>query len=1098
MKDQSKTKQPLIQKKASLDKASEYAESIIDTVREPLIILDQDLRVVTASRSFYEFFKVKPEETEGQLIYNLGNDQWDIPKLRELLETILPQKTTFDNYEVEHDFVTIGRRVMLLNARQIKRALGKERIILLAIEDITKRKQLESLLIDSEERYRHLFETASDGIVFLEQREGMITHANPASEKILGYTKKELIGNKLQDIGILLDMGNFQATMQDLEKSGIIHYNDVPVKTKSGQQIDTDIYLVDRATLVQCSIRDVTERKRAEEELRKSEEKYRLVFEYSPLGLLSFDEKGIIVACNNNFVKIIGSSREKLIGLNMLKLPNENIVSAVQKALNGSLGLYEGEYSSVTSRKITQVRCLFEPMNVGGGRIPGGMGIIEDITERKKSEEKLLESEERYKALYDRSLNLIYTIDFDGRFIDANDAALNLFGYKREEIRSLNIVSLMNEDQLPLALKVMQEIMETGTQKDLIEFRLRRKDGSDIYVDSQGSAVISNGKPIAIQAVARDVTERKRSEESLRQSEEKYRTILEDIQEGYFEVDFAGNFTFFNDSLSRYFGYSKEELMGMNYRQYTEKEHSKELFQTFNKVYSTGEPTEGFDWQIIKKDGTKRNVETSVLLQKDSSGKPIGFRGIARDVTERKQVEEALRQEQQFSKVVLDNLPGVFYLYTYPENRMVLWNKQGEEILGFNAEELKGRHVTEWLPPEYREAVLKTIDEVMEKGQSSIEAPLMAKDGHQIPFFLTGVRFDVHGQLYFMGIGTDITERKKAEEELRESEERYRIIAENTADTIAIFDLNFNPTYISPSILKLRGYPAQEAMTLTLDQTLTPDSLQQASKMFADQMALESSGTADPARTALIDLEEYCKDGSTIWVELAASFLRDNNFKPTGMLTVTRNITERKRAEAKLQQTLESLKKAVGATIQVMVSAVEMRDPYTAGHQHRSADLARAIAKEMGLPQDKIDGIRLAGSIHDIGKLSIPAEILSKPTKLTNLEFSLIKEHSLSGYEMLKNVESPWPLAQIVYQHHERMDGSGYPQGLKGDEILMEARIMAVADVVESMASHRPYRPALGIEAALEEIEKNKGILYDADAVNACLRLFREKSYQLK
>jgi diguanylate cyclase (GGDEF)-like protein/PAS domain S-box-containing protein len=156
MKDQSKTKQTLVQKKASLDKASEYAESIIDTVREPLIILDQDLRVVTASRSFYEFFKVKPEETERQLIYNLGNKQWDIPKLRELLETILPQKTTFDNYEVEHDFVTIGRRIMLLNARQIKRALGKKRIILLAIEDITERKKAEEALRESKHRYQEL------------------------------------------------------------------------------------------------------------------------------------------------------------------------------------------------------------------------------------------------------------------------------------------------------------------------------------------------------------------------------------------------------------------------------------------------------------------------------------------------------------------------------------------------------------------------------------------------------------------------------------------------------------------------------------------------------------------------------------------------------------------------------------------------------------------------------------------------------------------------------------------------------------------------------------------------------------------------------
>jgi len=209
-------------------------------------------------------------------------------------------------------------------------------------------------------------------------------------------------------------------------------------------------------------------------------------------------------------------------------------------------------------------------------------------------------------------------------------------------------------------------------------------------------------------------------------------------------------------------------------------------------------------------------------------------------------------------------------------------------------------------------------------------------------------------------------------------------------------------------------------------------------------------------------------------------------------------IIKRKRAEEKLQQTLETLRKAFGTIIQVMVSAVESRDPYTAGHQIRSADLARAIAKEMGLSQEKIDGIHMAGSIHDIGKISIPAELLSKPTKLSELEFSLIKEHANKGFEMLKDVESPWPLAEIVYQHHERMNGSGYPRNLKGDDILMDARILAVADVVETMASRRPYRPGLGINAALEEIEKNKGIFYDITVTDACLRLFREKNYQLQ
>ena len=221
---------------------------------------------------------------------------------------------------------------------------------------------------------------------------------------------------------------------------------------------------------------------------------------------------------------------------------------------------------------------------------------------------------------------------------------------------------------------------------------------------------------------------------------------------------------------------------------------------------------------------------------------------------------------------------------------------------------------------------------------------------------------------------------------------------------------------------------------------------------------------------------------------------RENTLYHEGLIE---DITIRKLTEEQLHKTLESLRKAIGTTIQVLVSAVESRDPYTSGHQFRSADLARTIATEMGLASDKIEGIRMAGIIHDIGKLSIPAEILSKPSKLTNIEFSLIKEHSRIGYEMLKDVESPWPLAQIVYQHHERMNGTGYPRNLKGNEILMESQILAVADVVEAMSSHRPYRASLGIEAALEEIGKNKGILYDNAVVDACLRLFREKGYRL-
>jgi len=199
-------------------------------------------------------------------------------------------------------------------------------------------------------------------------------------------------------------------------------------------------------------------------------------------------------------------------------------------------------------------------------------------------------------------------------------------------------------------------------------------------------------------------------------------------------------------------------------------------------------------------------------------------------------------------------------------------------------------------------------------------------------------------------------------------------------------------------------------------------------------------------------------------------------------------------SKKKLQQTLNSLKKSLEGTIKVMVSAVEARDPYTAGHQMRTANLASAIAKEMGLDAYTIKGIKLASSIHDIGKLAIPAEILTKPASLNKIEYSLIKEHSAVGYKMLNEVESQWPLADIVHQHHERINGSGYPRQLKGDEIILEARILAVSDVVESIASHRPYRSSLGLKAALDEIAQNKGILYDDAVVDACLRLFHKET----
>jgi PAS domain S-box-containing protein len=281
------------------------------------------------------------------------------------------------------------------------------------------------------------------------------------------------------------------------------------------------------------------------------------------------------------------------------------------------------------------------------------------------------------------------------------------------------------------------------------------------------------------------------------------------------------------------------------------------------------------------------------------------------------------------------------------------------------------------------------------------------------------------------------------------------------------------------------------------DHFLPEDIRERVKKVFGQLMAEEMTPTEyfeNPILTRI---------GEKRLISWRNSLVRDEYGQIRGTLSSGEDITERRKTEEQLRQseeqtqhTLKNLRKAMSGIIQAMAATVETRDPYTAGHQRRVADLARAMAKEMGLKEEQIDGIRMAGIVHDLGKISVPAEILSKPTKLNDIEFALIKTHPQVSYDILKDIDFPWPVAQTVFQHHERLDGSGYPQGLKGEEMLLEARILAVADVVEAIASHRPYRPAQGIEAALEQISNKKGILYDEAAVVACLKLFREKRFQ--
>lgn len=330
--------------------------------------------------------------------------------------------------------------------------------------------------------------------------------------------------------------------------------------------------------------------------------------------------------------------------------------------------------------------------------------------------------------------------------------------------------------------------------------------------------------------------------------------------------------------------------------------------------------------------------------------------------------------------------------------------------------------------------------------------------------------------------------QKRKDDALRESEEKFRELVENINDVFFLADDQGIITYISSPIESFWGYSPSEIVGRPFHEFIYPEDIHIVEKKFNNKI----SGYRAPVEFRLVK-----KTGEIIWVRSSGRFIMQEN-KIIGMRGLLINITESKKSEEKLKESLERLQKATSGIIQVMALTIETRDPYTAGHQRRVAALAKAIAIEMNLPAQKVEGINMAGSIHDIGKLSVPADILSKPSKLSDIEKQLIQIHPEAGYNILKDIDFPWPIAQIILQHHERMNGSGYPKGLKGEDILIETRILSVADIVEAIASHRPYRPAMGIDKALEEIKENKSILYDPAVVNACLKVFKEKGFEFE
>ncbi|MDP3981813.1 MAG: PAS domain S-box protein [Chlamydiota bacterium] len=466
---------------------------------------------------------------------------------------------------------------------------------------------------------------------------------------------------------------------------------------------------------------------------------------------------------------------------------------------------------------------------------------------------------------------------------------------------------------------------------------------------------------------------------------------------------------------------------------------------------------------------------------------------------------------------------------------IIFHNKAAAQLFDYTSKELTGKPVSSIMPEGYNQAPSENFNKhVKSKGAEIIEKTFegegQTKNGALIPIEVSLSAFKRKGTWTFTSIIRDITERKHAEEARQRSHQHQELL--NELLQISLKDISLKDM-LSQSLdlittvpyLALEGkasvylmednvlvMKAQKGLTepipppcrrMELGQCISGLTATSGEIVFADGNdalhEIECEGISSHGHCCV----PIISDGNVLgMINLYFKEGQKRHEKEEEFLQAAANVMiqmiHSKILDEKLQHTATNLREAMGGTIQLLSATVEMRDPYTAGHQKRVADLARAIATEMGLSSGIVDGLRLGALIHDIGKISVPAEILSKPGKITPIEFALIKSHAEVGYNLLKKVEFPWPVAEMVFQHHEKMDGSGYPQGISGEEICIEARILCVADVVEAIASQRPYRPALGIDVALEEIEKQKGILYDSKSVEACLKIFKEKGYEMK
>lgn len=736
-----------------------------------------------------------------------------------------------------------------------------------ALRDITERKETEEKLRISEERYRDLVENIGD-IVYVLDDKGNPVFFNKAAEKSLGYSRDELYKMNYKEYITPESNGHgteiFRRRLSG-EDVGVVEYQ---FYNKNGEIITVEthesfVWKDGRVVEVHGIGRDTTERKKVEEKLRESEERYRNLIETSNDGIVVIQD-GKIVFISRIFNELSDYSEAEIIGESFDKFiyaeDINNVLESYRRRISGEEFLQTYEFRLVDKNgRLIPVETNSVLINWYGK--PATLSILRDITERKQAEEALIASERNYREIFNAANEAIFVHHSKtGAILDVNKSMCNMFGYTYEEVLNLTLEDLSFGESpytVEYAIEWIKKAKDEGPQ--LFEWYSKKKSGELFWAEVNLKHSNIGGRDCVL-AVVRDITDRKRAEEELRASEEKYRTILENIDDGYFEVDIAGNFVFFNDSMCTILGYSNSEMLGMNNRDYMDKEIAKDVYRVFNEVFNTKKTKRSFDWELIRRDKSRAFVSTSVTPIIDNDENVVGFRGIARDITERKQAEQKIREINERMEATFNALPDIFFEVD-SHGRIYDYQSPNPELLYADPEEFLGKNLNEFIPEEQSKIIMDSINEAVETGRH-IGAVYSLDTPAGVSFFELSIaaKGDPKTEdLRLICLVRDITKRKRAEEALTESEEKYRTLVENAKEAILVIQDGVIK-FLNPKAEEISGFSKEEFLLKPFADRIYPDDLEKV--MERHERILNGEDLLEPNIYRV-----FRKDGSLRWVE---------------------------------------------------------------------------------------------------------------------------------------------------------------------------------------------------------------------------------------